>query len=460
MDEFHDSGKPLVWAEAINLAIANRNFEDALAISKNRSNIQLGSLPLLNKIADESYIESLRSVNLSQEGGASNADDGGSATRAARNAIRVFSSNALAWLDLARAHAIDGDLDRAKKAVYGALRFDKDSRWIVRAAARFFVHCGNIEVGLHVIEQARGYKHDPWLVSAHIAVAHAMSKSSPLIKQARGILNSDEFRPKAVSELGMALATLEVSESMGGSRVVNKLARRALRDPTENAVAQAEWIESIFGKSLGAAEAAKGVEDAHEARARELQRVQDWAGALDEMYLWLCDQPFSSRPAIDGSYIAATHLRDFKRARQFAEVGFRANPKDSLVRNNYAVSLAESGDLVRARRVFDNLGDPSNKEFEETFRATEGLLRYREGRIESARTCYEECRASLEKLGDSHRALLSIVYQVPEEIQLGNVREAATLIKKGESYGRRLDMPDLTNRLKDLRISLEQLAQE
>lgn len=128
------------------------------------------------------------------------------------------------------------------------------------------------------------------------------------------------------------------------------------------------------------------------------------------------------------------------------------------MRNNYAVALAERGKLARARRVFGALGDPSGKDFEETYRATEGLLRYREGRIASARECYDKCRAALEKVGDFRGALISIVFQTSEEQALNHFTEAAKLIQIGESYAKRIDSRDLAQLLRDERAELEKLA--
>jgi len=249
--DFSDSGKPLIWAEALSMALADHDFDDAIAIVKQRKNLDLTRFPLLDEAAQNSYIERLRTGPPHHSPSSLAASGPTSDMRIAREAVRVYESNALAWLDLGRAHAINGNLDQAERAIWTALHFDHDTRWIVRAAARFFIHREDMESGLAVLERAAGYRSDPWIVSAHVAVSHAMNKTSPLMRRARSLFEDDNFRPKHVSELGMALATVELGASLRPSRTVNRLGKRSLRDPTENAVAQAEWIESKSGKAFG-----------------------------------------------------------------------------------------------------------------------------------------------------------------------------------------------------------------
>jgi hypothetical protein len=458
--DFSDSRKPLVWAEALSSALADRDFDDALEIINARKDMDLSRFALLEKAADKKFIKQLRSTD-APDAAETVVSNGVKQTneqlRLAREAVRVYDSNSLAWLDLARAYAINGDLERSERAIWTALHFDPNGRWVARAAARFFIHREKPDASVHVIEQASGYRNDPWLVSAHIAVSHALGKTSNLVRRARTLFDDDNFRARPLSELGMALATLD-NESSSGSRIVNRLAKRSLRDPTENAVAQAEWIESITGKALGATAAARNVQNAFEARAKECEKAFEWKAAAKETFLWLCDQPFSSRPAIDGSYIAATFLQDYELAEKFAKVGFQANPDDPLVKNNYAVALAERGNLAKARRVFGTLGDPGSKDFLELFRATEGLLRYRESRIDGARECYEKSRVAFEASGDFRSALLSLVYQTSEELRLDNYDDAAKLLKKGEAIATRIENRDLSTLFQDKRAEFERLS--
>jgi len=459
--DFSSSKKPLVWAEALSSALANRDFDDAITIINSKKSLDLSRFALLQEVSDPAFVDRLRSAQIKDRSGVptgiEDSKQGIAQLRKAREAIRVYDSNALAWLDLARAYAINGDLDRSERGIWTALHFDSNNRWIVRSAARFFIHREKADAAVRVIEQAAGYRNDPWLVSAHIAVSHASGKTSHLVRRAKTLFEDDNFRPKHLSELGIALATLE-NEASFGSRIINKLAKRSLRDPTENAVAQAEWIESVGGKALGASDAAQRVRNAFEARSKELEKAMEWQAAANEIFHWLCDQPFSSRPAIDGSYIAATFLQDYELAEKFAKVGYQANPEDPLIRNNYAVALAERGDLAKARRVFGALGDPGGKGFEETYRATEGLLRYREGRIEAARECYEKSRAAFENSEDVRSTLLSLVFQTSEELRLENYDDAANLLKQGEDIAKSTQNRDLLAVLQRIRAELERQA--
>ena len=147
--------------------------------------------------------------------------------------------NVLCWLELGRNYARLGQTDKATRAIRSALAVAPDHRFVLRSAARFFLHAGEAEQAHDILRRSRATPHDPWLLAAEIAVATVVDRSSRLVKPAQGLLASDRFRPFHTAEMASALATMELVE--GSAKRARKLFDASLRDPTENSVAQAQW---------------------------------------------------------------------------------------------------------------------------------------------------------------------------------------------------------------------------
>jgi hypothetical protein len=224
------------------------------------------------------------------------------------------------------------------------------------------------------------------------------------------------MRPDQISELGAALATNEVEN--GNISLARKIVARSMLMPTENAVAQIAWLEAVGDVDFGASSSASKLPKAFEARTLEKVEQGDWRGSCVEAAGWLVDQPFSSRPAIHGSYVAATFLEDYELSLKFAEAGYIANPKDVVVMNNYAVGLAETGSIARARSIFDDAVAVAGADWRSILRATDGLISYREGNLERGRAAYREAKNYFRDRGELRNELLATIYQVREECRL------------------------------------------
>src|SRR5207249_126382 len=105
---------------------------------------------------------------------------------------------------------------------------------------------------------------DPWLVAAEVAVSPLAGRTSRLIKHGRRLLESHQFEPIAVSELASAIGTEDLAA--GSVRRARQLFGSSLNDPTENAVAQAEWA-SRHDAGFKFEERLLDVEYSYEARA-------------------------------------------------------------------------------------------------------------------------------------------------------------------------------------------------
>ena len=230
--------------------------------------------------------------------------------RGLRRRLRREQRNALGWTDLALAYVDIGKRAGAARAMSTALALDPENRFILRAAARLYKHLEDPERGLHVLRRAERARQDPWLVAAEIALSDSVEQSPRFIKEARRIISANQFPQFSTSELMAALATVELAS---GSRRARKLFRESLREPTENAVAQAEWAarEHHVGEvDLGLLQRP----DSYEARSIASFHAAEWEESFTHALGWFQDEPFSIHPAIFASYVASIGMRDHGKA--------------------------------------------------------------------------------------------------------------------------------------------------
>jgi tetratricopeptide (TPR) repeat protein len=257
-----------------------------------------------------------------------------------------------------------------------ALELAPQNRFILRSASRFLLHQGDGERAHELLEMAENLRGDPWLLSAEIATAAAIRKTSRWIKFARKVLANGDYSPHHTSELASALSTLEVHA--GNQKLGKKLLAQSLRNPSENSIAQAAWIERKAGISvLGAG---FGVDRSAEASTWYAFRNSRWLHSFEESKRWFADQPFSSRPAINGSYIASEILEDYELAIDFASTALLSSPNDVNLQNNLAFSLASSNRTDEAMKIIENINlSQLSKEQRLVVGATKGLIMFRLG---------------------------------------------------------------------------------
>ena len=100
-----------------------------------------------------------------------------------------------------------GESARALRAMTVAAALGPNSRFVVRCAARLFLHVHDTRKALSVIRNAAGSKRDPWLLAAEIAVASASQLPSTLARIGK-LRNEDEALSLFErTELSSALAT-------------------------------------------------------------------------------------------------------------------------------------------------------------------------------------------------------------------------------------------------------------
>lgn len=356
-----------------------------------------------------------------------------------RRLVRDDPRNALRWAEIAREYATIGKLEKALSSMTIATELTPENRYILRSAARLFVHAGRPDRAHDILFRSEQLETDPWIMAAEIAVSSVLERTSENIKFARRLLDSSRFGPFQITELASAVATVEIGS--GNIKQAKRHLREALVDPNSNSVGQVRWAQTIVGLDID--ESILGVERAYEARAWHNYYAANWQRALSESQEWQKDEPYSSRPPILGSYIAASLLQDYPRAIDIARRGLSANASNSMLLNNLIYSLICEGQVLEAKEHFARLNAMEAIPIEAITRtATRGLLDFRLGLPESGRRYYQEAMEAARLDGDSRSLALAAAHLAIEEDRIKSPYAEQARLRALE-LGRKIPNSDL-----------------
>jgi len=299
------------------------------------------------------------------------------------------------WVDLAREYSALGQLRPAEKAVRIAMDLAPDNRFVVRSASRFFLHANDAERAHDVLLRAPSVRSDPWLAAAEIVAAEATETESRLLANGRDLVEAGNFKPRHISELASALGTLE--HRAGKRKRVRRLFEAALKDPTENSVAQAVWVERHM-PGFNVPDSALDAPRAFEAGAWEAVQSGEYPRAVSLSTDWLMDEPFAPRPARFGSWIASTALGDYDLAADLVETALVANPNDARLLAQLLYCKASAGKVDAAESLLprleeaikDDTSDRSPAEWDVFLNADRGLIAFRKGQVGDGGRFYEK----------------------------------------------------------------------
>ena len=131
---------------------------------------------------------------------------------------------------------------------------------------------------------------------------------------------------------------------------------------------------------------------------------------------WLRDQPFSSEPALQSSYVAAVVLEDYDAAKDIATKGLVANPNRFGLLNNLAFAQVNREDVEAARKTINKVRRQDLTENERVvLRATEGLLAFRSGHAERGRKRYMDAISTAKARNQTRLLALASAYHALEE---------------------------------------------
>ena len=334
-----------------------------------------------------------------------------------RRKLRSWPDNPIVWVDLAREYSSLGQIKPAEKVLRVALGLAPNDRHVLRSASRFFLHVRDPERAHDVVSRSPATREDPWLMAAEIVAAGVGEKNSRLVKLGKRTVVSGRFHPRHVSELAGALGTLE--HQFGKRRNARRLFRQALIDPTENTVAQAGWLARHIPDFELPPESLR-VPRAFEAQSWQSAVEEDYARAVELSWEWLKDEPYSTRAALFGSWIALMAIADFDEAERIVKAARLANPEDPRLLAQLFYCLASQGEIDAAESVLPRLENATQndknhlppEEWEVMLNADRGLLAYRRGQVAEGRRHYSAALRVAEsaKLRQAHSlALLNYV---------------------------------------------------
>ena len=319
---------------------------------------------------------------------------------------------AITWVELARLYSINGQEAKADNAMSIALHIAPNNRFVLRSATRLYIHIGNPDKALFYLRKNEITKHDPWLLSAHIATSTIMDRFSPLSKNGQEVLSSKHFTAFDKTELASSLGTLELKN--GSFKKAKLLIDQSLIMPNDNSLAQLEWLSKEDSRFHINPFKFQNVVNPFEAHALDLFNKGFWAEAFKSSLNWYLDLPYSKRPVLLASYIACCITNDFDAAIMLCEVGLKSNPGDPDILNNLVYAYAKANKLEQAEnyvKQFISLAQNNRLESNNiiTFQATIGLIFFRMGQIEDGKKYYKSAITNAEKANNIYLKNLAIV---------------------------------------------------
>jgi tetratricopeptide (TPR) repeat protein len=347
--------------------------------------------------------------------------------------------NALQWVELARLYTLLGESDHAIRSMAIATELGPDSRFVVRSAARLFLHERDAGRALRTIRAASGAKADPWLLAAEIAVSSASGSPSLLAKIGRSRNEDSSFPPFERTELSSALATLELEA--GKNRQARQLFRQSLAAPNENSAAQVEWANRRIG-GLEIVDDLVKVPRSYEACAHVAQGRGEWQLAIRNGFCWLRDQPFSKRPAIFTSYVSSL-IEEYGTSIDVLRLSLKVNPGDPTLINNLAFALASANRLDEAEAVLRGTDHNAVSGMTAiTLAATRGLVLFRSGHADRGRELYQLAMRRAGALSVEKYRFQADLYLAREEL-LANAPVARDAAKKALTAAEKSTEPDV-----------------
>ena len=327
--------------------------------------------------------------------------------------VRRSPRNPIIWMDLAFYYAAIGENNSANKCVKISLSLNSENRYLLRSASRFFLHIQEPDIALDYLRKSHNHNLDPWLVAAEIAISETANMAPKLVKVGRKLLADDTLSKFHVSELASAFGTLEINN--GSIKNGKKLIRKSLLEPTENTLAQVAFLSDYIGDANELI-TEENIIQAFEAQSRIHFANTEYDKALQESKKWLAYQPFSTRPALHGSYIACVPLGDYDEAIKIIKIGKLSSPNDFSLNNNHVFSLASLNMIEEATNLLDKVNIESLNDSDlHIYKATKALINFRKGKYDEGRSLYKDSIKFFNNIKDLRLESIAKIFWAREE---------------------------------------------
>ena len=360
-----------------------------------------------------------------------------------RRHVTAFPRDAIMWADLAYSYAVIGLEKKARKAMRTAYALSPFNRFVVRSAARCFAHFGDPDEAIWCIQKSPLRNTDPMVISAEVALWRLINKSPRNIKTAQSAISSGLYSNRNLSELYIALATLESID--GSIRAAKKHVEKSLLDPNENVLAQVQSLSARVSGILRKMELPSNITATYEADAQRSYKDENFEEAYRFALLWFNYQPFSARPAVQASFIASLFFNDQEAAIQVIKRAKKAEPRSFLLNNNYACSLAL---LNRTKEAADVLAEIDLAELDEqkkrVYTATSGLVAYRNGDVVLGEEKYRQAIEGFKK-DMNYRGIAIAAYYQAREIDRISGGSQPSAVDEVLAFAKRYKINDLAH---------------
>jgi tetratricopeptide (TPR) repeat protein len=329
-----------------------------------------------------------------------------------RNHLRFGPRNVVEWVDLSLAYCTAGLSKKAEHAMRVALGLAPNNRFVLRAAARLYVHLDQCDRAHSILLRSPATKLDPWLSAAELATASLTGKTPRLIKTSRALIEDGDLLPHDLTELTAALGTIELNS--GREKIGRRLLAKSIAHPNDNALAQVEWADRTYQTKL-ITPGSLLTPLSFEARAWDAYMRSDFERCIAETKKWVRDETFSTVSWQFLTYLNSCVVHDYPTAISTATKALEINPGNQMIRNNLALSLARSGEGVRAEAELNSI-IPNGIEEQAVTTATQGLIRFRQGNHEAGANLYLEAIELARKVPNnkwlSFRAWMFFAYEM------------------------------------------------
>ncbi|MCV2352629.1 hypothetical protein LNV09_00480 [Paucibacter sp. B2R-40] len=355
----------------------------------------------------------------------------------ARKLLAIDYRNPVLLMDTARELAAMRQDKAALRYVRAAVALAPSSRFVLRAAARYYLHVGEHEIAHDLLRRSPLVGSDPWVQASEIAVATVLGKTSNLAKPAIKRLSEAKHVGAEVTELASAVGTVELLS--GSDKKAKTLFKHALSHPNDNSLAQAEWAAARL--KLVVDHQALQTPMSYEANSHNAYRRQEIDSAIDHAVLWAKDEPFASRPMDAQCYLLCLKGR-YAESLVAAKAAHDLDGDDIGPALNLLFAQIQAGDLDDAMEDFLRLGrHPDLKMHATHYLANGGALAYASGDFELGRQLYQRAIKSARMRGEPYSEGLARAFFARIATNVGDpqantiVHESAEIVSRLPSVG-------------------------
>ena len=328
-----------------------------------------------------------------------NSSEGTDFLREARQLLSLEYRNPVLLVDIARELTSKGHHRSALRYIRSAIALAPESRFIVRSVARYFLHIGDHEQAHTMLRRSPNIKTDPWLQATELAIATIRNKPSLLTKSTFRSLTAAKYLGPEFTELASAVATVEFNS--GSNKIAKDLFKKALVNPNDNSLAQAEWAAEKL--KLIVDERALQTPLSFEANSKNAYRRLEITQAITHAKKWALDEPFASRPHDALNYLYSLE-DDFENALRSAETAIRVSGNDKIsLHLNRLYAQIQLGNIDESYSELLRLSNHKDaKSHAIHLIADYGALAYATNDIVQGRLFYERAVELARKRRDNH----------------------------------------------------------